>query len=299
MTQKSRPFNPAILSAGMILVASAFIAGTNLLAKTLGQGHLGTELHPFQISFGRFTFALLTLCIAVAILRPTFTKPDLKLHITRTLAGWTGVTLMFASVSLIPLPDATAISFLNPVFAMIFAIPFLGEKVGRYRWLAAIIALCGALILLRPSTASFRPEALVALAAAFVLGAELIVMKLLIRKENPFQVLVVNNIIGFCISGTVAFFVWQSLNGLEWLALVGVGLMMVCAQTCYINALKLSDASFIAPFSYATLIFATLYDFIIFSQTPDLVTVIGSLTICGGAILLASREARASTKKTT
>ncbi len=292
MTPKPPRFNPAMLSAGLILLASAFIAGTNILAKTLGQGHLGTELHPFQISFGRFTFALLTLCIAVAILRPKFTKPDLKLHIGRTLAGWAGVTLMFASVSLIPLPDATAISFLNPVFAMIFAIPFLGEKVGKYRWLAAVIALCGAFILIRPSAASFQPAAFVALAAAFVLGAELIVMKLLIRKESPFQVLIVNNLLGFCISGAVAIFVWQSLNGLEWAALIGIGTLMVCAQTCYVNALKLSDASFIAPFSYATLIFATLYDFIIFGQTPDMVSVIGSITICGGAILLASREAR-------
>ena len=208
MTQQLRPLNPAILSACLILLASAFIAGTNILAKTLVQGHLGTELHPFQISFGRFTFALLTLCTAITILRPKFTKPDLNLHIGRTLAGWAGVTLMFASVSLIPLPDASAISFLNPVFAMLFAIPFLGEKVGKYRWLAAAIALCGAFILLRPSAASFQPAALVALAAAFVLGAELIVMKLLIRKENPFQVLVVNNILGFCISGTVASFVW-------------------------------------------------------------------------------------------
>ncbi|MEO1706062.1 MAG: EamA family transporter, partial [Pseudomonadota bacterium] len=48
---------------------------------------------------------------------------------------------MFASVAYIPLADATAISFLNPVFGMILAIPLLGERVGKWRWLAAAIAL--------------------------------------------------------------------------------------------------------------------------------------------------------------
>ncbi len=298
MTQNPQHKNNALLSAGLILLASAILAGINILAKALGQDHLGPAMQPFQISFGRFTFALMTLIIVALIIKPKFTKPNLKLHISRTSAGWAGVTLMFASVSLIPLPDATAISFLNPVFAMILAVPFLGERVGKYRWLAAVIALLGAFILLRPSPATFQPAALIALAAAVMLGSELILMKRLTRKESGFQILIINNTIGFLISTAIAIFVWQNPTSLQWGAMVAIGLLMVCAQTCYITALRLSDASFIAPFSYAALIFATLYDFIIFGQTPDMISVIGSITICGGAILLASREARASTQKT-
>ncbi|KAB7615266.1 DMT family transporter [Amylibacter sp. SFDW26] len=298
MTQNQHPKNSALLSAGLILLASAILAGINILAKALGQDYLGPAMQPFQISFGRFTFALMALVITAMAIRPVFTKPNLKLHISRTSAGWAGVTLMFASVSLIPLPDATAISFLNPVFAMMLAIPFLGERVGKYRWLAAVIALIGAFILLRPSPATFQPAALIALAAAIMLGTELILMKRLTRKETGFQILIINNTIGFLISAAIAFFVWQAPTQLQWCAMVAIGFLMVCAQTCYITALRLSDASFIAPFSYAALIFATLYDFIIFGQTPDIVSVIGSITICSGAILLASREARAASQKT-
>ena len=69
----------------------------------------------------------------------TFRKPHWRLHIARTSFGWAGVTLMFASVAYIPLADATAISFLNPVFGMMLAIPLLGEKVGRVRWSAAVL----------------------------------------------------------------------------------------------------------------------------------------------------------------
>ena len=71
--------------------------------------------------------------------------------IGRTSFGWAGVSLMFASVAFIPLADATAITFLNPVFAMMLAIPLLGEKVGPWRWGAAVVALIGAMVLPFPS----------------------------------------------------------------------------------------------------------------------------------------------------
>jgi drug/metabolite transporter (DMT)-like permease len=74
-------------------------------------------------------------------MRPRLTRPDWPTHTIRVLCGWSGVTLMFAAAAMIPLADATAISFLNPVFCMILAIPLLGERIGPWRWLAAAIAL--------------------------------------------------------------------------------------------------------------------------------------------------------------
>jgi len=90
-----------------------------LLAKALGTGALGPELHPLQISHGQFLFALIAISSVALVLRPTITRPGLKLHIARSALGWGGVTLMFAAATFIPLSDATAISFLNPVFGMI------------------------------------------------------------------------------------------------------------------------------------------------------------------------------------
>jgi drug/metabolite transporter (DMT)-like permease len=288
--------NSALKSVALIMFAMSLLAGINILAKALGQDHLGPALHPFQISFGRFAFAFMTLLIAASILRPKLTKPDMKLHLGRTTLGWAGVTLMFSAIAFIPLADATAISFLNPVFAMMLAIPFLGERVGKYRWLAAVISLIGAFILLRPSPASFQPAALLALCAALAMGIELIFMKLLTRKESPFQILLINNGLGFLLASGTALFVWQNPAPLQWAAMIAVGFLMVIVQTCYVQALRMSDASFIAPFSYSALIFATFYDFIIFGETPDVVSVIGSITICTGALILASRESKATAK---
>lgn len=281
-----------ILAAGFIVLATVFIAAASLLAKALGTDALGRPLHALQISHGRFVFAWLLIITFYIVLRPRLSAPHWPLHIGRTVCGWAGVTLMFAAVAYIPLSDATAISFLNPVFAMMLAIPLLGERVGWVRWSAAGMALLGALILLRPTPASFQPAALLALGAACVMGLELIFIKQLARREAPFQILIFNNSIGLVLSSLAVIAVWQPPTPAQWGALAGVGVMMAAAQACFVNGMARADASFVAPFSYATLIFAVLYDALFFGVLPDRISWLGAGVIIAGAILLALREAR-------
>ncbi|MEC3863173.1 DMT family transporter [Mesobacterium sp. TK19101] len=280
------------LAAALTLLASGFVAGTTLLAKMLGTDTLGPALHPLQVSQGRFIFALMALSIGALVLRPKFANVAWRQHGLRVLFGWGGVTLMFAAAAFIPLSDATAISFLNPVIGMLLAIPLLGEKVGRVRLSAAAIALLGALILLRPTPAAFQPAALLALGAAISLACEIILIKRLSGREGPLQILLVNNMIGVGISSIAALAVWQMPNAAQWAALAGIGVLMAAAQTCFINAISRADASFVSPFWYATLIFAALYDALVFGVLPDTVSILGTAIIVTGAGLLAWREAR-------
>jgi drug/metabolite transporter (DMT)-like permease len=275
----------------LMICATALLAGTTLIAKALGTDRLGPALHPLQVSFGRFLFAWVVIAATVAALRPQFSKPDIKTHVIRTFCGWAGVTLMFAAAATIPLSDATAISFLNPVLAMVLAIPLLGERVGRWRWLAAAIALTGAMILIRPGSAVMQTGALLALGAACALGLELIFMKRLSGRERPAQILLLNNSIGLVIAACAVLWVWQPPTGAQWAGMIALGCVMACAQVFFINALARADASFITPFSYLTLVFATVYDGVIFGVIPTAVSLLGALTIICGAGLLAWREA--------
>ncbi len=282
--------NPA-LAVVFMLCATAFIAGTTLMAKALGTHALGEPLHPMQVSFGRFLFAWAAIAATVAALRPRLAPPDIRTHVARTLCGWTGVSLMFAAAAMIPLSDATAISFLNPVFCMILAIPLLGERVGPWRWLAAGIAFAGAMILIRPGTAAMQPGALLALGAALALGLELIFIKRLSGREGPLQILFVNNSIGIVIAGAAAIWVWQAPTPAQWIGLAALGLLMACAQACFVNAMRRADASFVTPFSYLTLVFAALYDALLFGVVPTAPSVAGAAVIVAGGALLAWREA--------
>jgi drug/metabolite transporter (DMT)-like permease len=281
----------ALRAVLLMCLATAFIAGTTLAAKALGTEALGPALPAFQVTFGRFLFAFLALGSAAAVLRPRFSRLHPGLHLGRTALGALGVTLLFAAVAHIPLSDATAISFLNPVFGMLLAIPLLGEKVGRWRWLAAGIALIGAMVLLRPGPDTFQPAALLALGAALALGLELIFIKRLSGRERPFQILLVNNAIGLALMTVIAIPGWQSPTPAQWAALAALGVMMASAQACFVNAMARADASFVTPFSYLTLIFAALYDLVIFDVVPDAVSVSGATIIVAGAMLLAWREA--------
>jgi drug/metabolite transporter (DMT)-like permease len=166
--------------------------------------------------------------------------------------------------------------------------------VGRWRWIAAGIALVGALILLRPGPDSFRPGALIALAAALVIGIEIILIKRLSGRERPLTILFINNIIGMTISSVAVVAIWAPPTPAQWGALAGVGLVMALVQAAFVNSLARADASLVAPFSYATLIFATLYDLAVFGVVPDHISIIGAATILAGAAVLGWRETRAA-----
>ncbi|MDQ2089944.1 DMT family transporter [Marimonas arenosa] len=288
-----RPIAPdPALAVGFMLAACAFIAASTLMAKLAGTDRLGDPLHALQVSHGRFLFAWVLVASLSVALRLRISRPNLPLHGLRTLAGWGGVSLLFAAVAFIPMADATAISFLNPVFAMMLAIPLLGERVGPIRWAAAGVALIGAMILLRPTPASFQPAALLALAAAMVMGLEITLIKILSGRESWLQILLINNSFGLLIASLAVIPFWAPPTPAQWAALIGVGIFMACAQMCYVNAMARAEASFIVPFAYATLIFAAAFDTAVFGKVPDAVTLAGAAIIIAGAALLAWREAR-------
>ena len=273
-----------------MILASAFIAGTSLMAKSLGNGSTGPAFHPLQVSAGRFTFAFATLVILSPLLKLSFQNVPWKTHCIRSLAGWLGVSCMFAAAAQMPLAEATAISFLSPIAAMILASPLLGEKVGPVRWTAAGIAFVGAVILIRPGTDAFQVAALIALASAAFMGLEVIFIKRLTGAERPARILFINNGIGCLLSATAASFVWTPPVAEQWPILIGIGVVMLCAQTCFIQAMRSADASYSMPFFYATLVFAAIYDFGVFEVVPEAVSMIGAAVIIAGALFLAFRE---------
>lgn len=281
-----------LAAIGFMLGTAGLMALASLIAKALGRGAGGTGLHPLQISSARFLFALIAVSAVALWLRPTFERVPWRRHLARTTLGWIGVTCLFGAAALMPLAEATAISFLNPMIAMVLAIPLLGERVGPWRWSGAVIAFAGGLILIRPGTEAFQPAALIALGAALAFAFEGILVKLLSRTEPAMRILLVNNALGAAISLTAAAFVWTAPTALQWGLMAAVGISVIGAQACFIQAMKRADASYALPFFYTTLVFAALYDLAIFGDLPDGVAVAGMLIVFAGAGLIAWRDRR-------
>ena len=284
--------NKVLPSIFYMLVASAFIGGTAVVAKILGKDYLGEPLSPFQISHSRFLYGFVFVLIFSLFNKIKIESPNPKLHIARTSLGWMGATILFGSSSLIPVNDAVALNFSNPVFAMIFSIIILKEKYFTYRWIAMIITFAGALILLRPNFSDLYvdPVALISIFGAICLGLEAMFIKLLTKYEKNTQILLINNFIGLIISSLIVIFFWQTPTFLQLLFCIIIGFLMICAQICFLMALRSNQLNFVIPFFYSTLIFVLFYDYLIFKQLPDYLSFIGSLLIMIGGIYLFLKE---------
>ena len=274
-----------LTAVSFMILASLLIAGTTILAKILGTDKLGPHLNALQISNARFFFAFILIFIFFVITKSKIIRPSYKVHLGRSVCGWVGISILFGASSVIPVTDATAIIFTNPIFTMLLAIPLLGEKIKPLKWIAVIITFVGALILIRPES-NFTNNQLIIIVlilGAFALGLESIFIKMLTLKENPKQILLINNSIGLLISFIPVYFIWITPTKFQILAMLGIGALMLCAQACFIQALRRSKAHFAVPYFYSTLIFVAIYDFFIFKIIPDNISFIGaSLIIIGG-----------------
>jgi drug/metabolite transporter (DMT)-like permease len=106
------------------------------------------------------------------------------------------------------------------------------------------------------------------------------------------QILLINNALGALIATMAALFVWQWPSPAQWATLAALGFTMASAQSLYIQAMRRADASFVMPFSYATLIFAAFYDLAVFGVVPTALSALGAGVILAGGLLLAWREGR-------
>ena len=191
----------------------------------------------------------------------------------------------------IPISDATAINFLNPIFAMLFAIYFLKEKVGIIRWSGAVFSFLGGLLLIRPNlNFDFNPYALLCIFGAISMGFEIICIKYLSNKEDLFRILLINNAIASLICSLSLPFIFKMPNINELLTLIAVAVCFLLGQIFFLNSMKRADASFVMPFFYSTLIFVVILDFLIFSYIPDWVSFLGCFIIIVGALIVSLKD---------
>ncbi|MEO0343146.1 MAG: DMT family transporter [Pseudomonadota bacterium] len=270
------------------LFSTAFFAGTLLLAKVLG----ADGLSPFQVSAGRFVFGLIALGFYCALRPSEFPKFDhvpWRSHFFRSICGWLGASCMFGAAIFMPLGEATAISFLNPLVAMALAAFFLNEALNLSKYLAALFGVLGAILILRPGIEAIQPAALFAFGAAIFLGVEAIFIKQLSDREPLVRVLLINNFIGSVVASLTAFFFWNATPDLkQWSLLIVLGATMVFGQSLFVRAMKWGEASQISPVLYAVLVFTAVYDYLFFGEILSFWSALGSCSILLAAVLLSA-----------
>ncbi|MEM6696597.1 MAG: DMT family transporter [Pseudomonadota bacterium] len=286
----------------LMICASALVAATSLIAKTLGAPAANGALHPMQVSAGRFGFALLTLLAVIALrpgLRPRFRGARWHWHIMRTISGWAGVTLMFAAVAAMPVAEATAISFLSPPITMVLAVFMLGESLTARKVLAGALAALGGGLILQPGADAFQIAGLYALASAACVSVELMFIKKLSDTEPALRILLINNMLGTTLALGAASLVWTAPTPGQWPLLVAIGVVMVSGQSLFIQSMKRAAASTLMPVFYTVLLFAALYDWLLNGVVPTGIAVIGGALIVAGALVLTQNGAQGAARRSS
>ncbi len=222
-------------------------------------------------------------------------------HFWRGTVGVVSMCCFFGSFVLLPLADATAIHFASPLILTILSIPLLGEQVGKYRWGAVIVGLGGVLFMLEPAGNGNFLGVCVALSAAFLGALAMIFVRRLGRTEHALTIVFYFTLYGMVLGGIGMMFMWNPLQGDSFIYLIMMGLLGGVGQIFLTHAYSRAPAAYVASFSYLAMLFAVLFDVMIWHKWPDWHVWTGSLIIMASGLFVLYREVyrhRLNTAKT-
>lgn len=249
-------------------------------------------LSPELIAAVRYLLVMIILAPAVVRAwpdRPLRTQRP-GLHVLRGVLLIASATLFIYAIRVLPLETATAIGFVSPLFVTALSILFLGETVGLRRWAAIAVGFAGVILILRPGTDVFSAAMLLPMLSSLCWAGGLIITRAMRGKERAFTVLLWSTGSGFIVVAPFGFIGWQPPDAWQWVLLVLVALCHVAGQYLTIRAFMLASASLLAPFSYTTIVWATLIGLFAFDSYPDLPTVGGTCVLAAAGIYVWHRE---------
>ncbi len=231
--------------------------------------------------FGSFLFGCLFLN---PWSRPAIaTTHSLWLQIARAVFLVIATLSSFFAVHLLPLTQATAITFVAPLIVAVIAGPLLGEWIGARRVVAVLVGFGGVLVITRPGGAGFQPAMLLALITAVVNALYSVTTRLLAARDSSETTMFYAGLVGSAVFVPVLPFIWVApASGAMWLMMAGLGALGALGHWLLILAHKHAPASLLAPFFYAQLVVAALLGLLVFGEVPD------RWTVAGGAIVMAS-----------
>jgi drug/metabolite transporter (DMT)-like permease len=291
LTNADRPSAPAradrpFRGIALIIGSTVFLACSDAMAK-----YLSLTLPAVQIAWIRFlVFALMVLPAAL------ITAPNALRSTRPGLQAWRGVALLSSSLFFItglrylPVAEASATSFVAPLFVTALSILFLSENVGVRRWLATIVGLCGVLVIVRPGTGAFNPASLFPVVSAFGWACTLIMTRMVSGQDRAITTMAYSSLVGFCLLTALVPLFWVTPSWRDIALGVSVGIASTTGQWIVVLAFRYADASVLAPFSYCQLVWAAVLGFLIFGDIPDVWTVAGAAIIIGSGLYTAHRE---------
>lgn len=220
-------------------------------------------------------------------------------HFWRGLMGTLAMGFGFAGLGYLPLPEVTAIGYAAPILTVVFAAMFLGEEVRLFRISAVAMGMVGVLIVVYPRLTVLSGDAagyLEAFGAMVVLGGAVfaslaqVFVRRLVNTEPTAAIVFYFSLTATALSLITVPFGWVWPTPGETAILVAAGLLGGVGQILLTSSYREADASLVAPFDYASMIFALGIGYFVFSEVPTLPMLAGAALIVTAGILIIWRE---------
>lgn len=254
---------------------------------------IGIEFNAVQITFAR---AIVVLILLMPLIYKLGGLDFLKtkkpfLHFFRGLAGLIGNVMFFLAYQRLPVADVTVISQAVPIFSCILAIIFLGETIGWRRWTAITIGFLGVIIAINPSV-NIAVASLYALGGTLMWSSTIIFLRLLGSTEHPVKTVFYFMLVSVLITSIFQPFLWKEPSFEVILLFIGIGVAAFLTQLLMTYALQKAPASIVSPFNYTGIIWAIIFDYIIWNAHPMFATIFGGIIITISGIYIFKREAK-------
>ena len=238
-------------------------------------------------------------------------------HIGRSIAGSGGMFANFIALSLLPLADATALTFATPLIVVPLAALTLGETVRFYRWAAVALGFVGVVVMLSDhlgeglsdsaSAARSSMGAMIALAGAVSSAVAMIQTRRLTQSEPTGAIVFYFSSLTAAISAALlmvaalwpaeapgaAFMAGQRFvapSPGEFVLLGSIGVLGGAGQILMTHSYRFADASVIAAFDYVAMIWAAALGYALFAETPSPRILVGAAIVASAGVFVIWRE---------
>ena len=287
MNEDSRPLLAATWMSGAI-VAFTFMA--------ISGRELSTELDTFEMMMYRSCVGL----IVVLGFGFSFNRLGdirarrLPLHILRNICHFTGQNLWFYALTLLTFAQVFALEFTTPIWVIILAVLFLGEKISSGRIMAVALGFAGVMAVARPGGGASEIGLIMAAASAVGFAGSLVTTKLLTRSETILSILfwmtAIQAVFGLLTTGWDGDIAWPSAAAWPWLVLLGIG--GLAAHTCITNALKVAPATVVVPLDFMRLPVIAIVGMLFYAEPMDAWVFLGAGLIFFGNYVNILSEAK-------
>jgi drug/metabolite transporter (DMT)-like permease len=264
------------------------------------------EVPPGEVLFARAFFGIIPVLIWLAWRRELPAALATRQpwgHVQRAVVGTISMFCWFASIAYLPLPDATAINYSGPLFGVVFAALLLKEKVRVYRWTAVAVGFVGVLIVLSEQMSGFGAAdpgratgAVLSLTSAVFAALAMVTVRNLTMTETT------GSIVFYFSSSAAAMalftipFGWVVPSPYAATVLVLAGLCGGVGQVLMTSAYRHAEASVIAPFDYANMLWIVTIAYLVFGDVPSALVLVGSAIVIASGVFVMWRERRLGQK---